>query len=148
MRCEEERSGIRLRGQGAIRQEGEERVKMTHSISLHSERPLIKYSHDNDSTEEASCTLLLETRYLPLFARLYTFFLATSVSGENFIFCCFSSPPLLSFFSHFKRKATLNWYFPSHGYSYCHPQRAANFYVSENTPSVCTFCKYTIKFYQ
>lgn len=41
---------------------------MTHSISLHSERPLINYSHNNDSSEEATRTLLLETKYFPLAA--------------------------------------------------------------------------------
>lgn len=36
-------------------------MKMIHSISLHSERPLINYSSDNDSTEEAPHLLLLSS---------------------------------------------------------------------------------------
>lgn len=47
------------KGAGGNKAGGEKRIKMTHSISLHSERPLVNYSCDNDSTEEA--TLLLDT---------------------------------------------------------------------------------------
>lgn len=57
---------------------GARRVRMTHSISLHSWRALINYSHHNDGTKEATHTLLLQTRYFLLKSHLTISFLPTS----------------------------------------------------------------------
>lgn len=61
-RCDKQKEWDRTTGAG-----GEERVKMTHS-----ERFLINHFRDNDSTDEATRTLLLKIRcFPPLHSSLY-----------------------------------------------------------------------------
>ncbi len=55
----ERKERYQTKGAGGNKAGGEKRINVTHSISLHSERPLVNYSRANDSAEETTRTLLL-----------------------------------------------------------------------------------------
>ena len=82
-------------------EEGEPRLKMTHSISRRRERPLVNYSRGNDSGEEATRTLLLGDKVLSSSRSSPRFLFSPLQSLERTSYSSglLSAPPLVFFFS-------------------------------------------------